>query len=1319
MSHTASAVRSSRLAALLISAGAASSVAIAQGQPDAAMLRFPDVSATHVCFVYANNIWLAPREGGTAVPVASPPGQSTFPKFSPDGKSIAFVGNYDGTREIYTVPLAGGVPSRVTHHPAGKSICDWTPDGSGILFLSNGWAGLARQTQLLTVPATGGLPEKLPMPYAGFGAISPDRQWVAFSPHSTDTRTWKRYRGGMATDLWLLNLKDGASRQITDWEGTDSLPMWSPKGDAVYYVSDAGPEHRLNIWSYAVSGGKRTQLTTFADDDVKWPSAGPGAKGEGEIVFQLGSQLMLLNLGTGKSTPVRATIPGAKPKVAVQAEDAAKTVRNAAISPSGKRVAIEARGDIWSAPAKEGPVRNLTSSNGVFERDPSWSPDGKWLAYFSDESGEYELWVRASDAKEPVADDKDDEKKDEKKGDEKASEEKKADAAPAADGEKDEAKDAAEKKEPKPKFKPAKLTTMGPGFRYSPTWSPDSKRIAFVDKAGMVQVATLKIDGEALSAELKDVDKDPWGGQPSLSWSSDSNWIAYDRAEGDLADSGIWLYNVKEGKSTRVVSAMFACGSPTFDRKGDYLYFRSLRSVTSPVYAANDTTFAYNDTDTILMVPLRADMKSPFAPKSDEEELKKDDKAKDKKDEKKDDKKPEEKKDGANGDAAKDKKDEPKPAEPAKPADDGVSGAWSGTATGGNIPGGGIPFTLALKVAADGKVSGRIESAMGAADISGTYEKASGDLAFAAQIGAAAVSFSGKLKDLEGSGKWSAGEDSGEWTAKRTAAPGADDKTETDKKDADKSKPKEVKIDLEGFERRAVPLPAVPGAFGRMVVSDDHKLIFARTSTRGSGPESGIKIIDPFADEKEEKTVVAAATQFDIAAGGKKLIVFRGGAVSIVDASAGGKSQAVSTANMRVMIDPRTEWRQMIHDVYRLHRDFFYEPTMHGVDWAKARDHYLKMIDDCANREDVAYVMAEMVSELNIGHAYISNPGDVEVAPTTAIGMLGVDWELATTPEGKGFRITRIHEGGPWDSDARGPLSQPSKKKDRVNVGDFLLAVNGSPVDVTKDPYASFIGLVDRATTLTVNAKPVMDGSEREVLVKPASGEVGLRYRSWIESNRKHVEEKSGGTIGYIYVPNTGVDGQSDLFRQFFGQRDKAALIIDERWNGGGQIPTRFIELLNRPVTNYWARRDGHDWVWPPDSHQGPKAMLINGLAGSGGDMFPWLFKQSKVGKVIGTRTWGGLVGISGNPGLIDGGVITVPTFGFYETDGTWGVEGHGVDPDIVVIDDPGKMTKGQDPQLDAAVQHLLAEIKTSGYTPAKRPPSPDRKGMGLPEKDR
>ncbi len=1274
-------------AALVVLAGTAR----ADVTPHAGMLRFPDVSADKVCFVYGNDVWVASKAGGVASPLTTPPGGESMPRFSADGKTIVFVGNYDGNRDIYTIPVAGGAPTRVTHHPGAETICDWTPDGK-ILFFTNGLAGLQRQTQLFTVDATGGMPQKLPVPYAAFGAISPDGTWLAYTPHTADTRTWKRYRGGMATDIWLFNLKDNSAKRITDWEGTDSQAMWVPGGDGrtLYYMSDAGPDHRLNIWKYDVTSGNREQVTKYTEDDVKWPSIGPGSAGKGEIIFQLGSELRLLDLATNRDSVITITIPGDRPTIRPRSVDAAKNIQGGTISPTGKRVAIEARGDIFSAPAKEGVTRNLTRTDGVFERDPAWSPDGKWIAYFSDESGEYELWIRPSDAKPP--EEKADDKKDDKKSGEAKKEEPKKDDA----------------KKPEPKPAPRKLTNLGAGFRSDAAWSPDSKSIVFHDQGGRLYLCAVE------SGETKLIDTDPWSNGPSTSWSSDSGWLAYSLSHHDSAQTSIWLYNMKSGQKTQVTSEFFASGSPAFDRKGEYLYFSSNREVSSPIYSDLDTTFVYTGTQRLYMMPLRADVKSPWLAKSDEEELKKDAAKKDdKKDEKKDEKKEDAKKEG---DKPADKSD--KPAGEQAAADDGISGSWSGSATGSgeNFPPGGVAFTMNLKVSPDGAVTGSITSVMGTGQVSsGTYDKATGQLTISITIGQEHATFTGTMKSGEGSGSWSAGNANGSWTAKRTnSASGGDEKAGEAKKD---EPPKEVKIDLDGMERRAIALPIGAGSFGQLAVSDDGKLIYARIPARGAGEPPSIKIFDPKDETKEEKTVTAGAGGFQISADGKKLLVFRG-ALSVMDAAAGGgKATTVPTTSMTKTIDPRHEWHQILMDTWRLERDYFYEPTMHGVDWAKARDHYMKMLDDCVSREDVAYVQGELISELNIGHAYITSPGDVEqpVAPVN-VGLLGCDFELVKDGANSAYKIVKIYEGGPWDADARGPLSQPGID---VKPGEFLLAVNGVPVDTSKDPWAAFIGTADQPTTLTIGKGPIADDKVRDVLVKPIGSEAGLRYRAWVERNREYIDKQTEGKVGYIYVPSTGVDGQNELFRQYFGQRAKPGLIIDDRWNAGGQIPSRFIELLNRPITNYWARRDGRDWPWPPDAAPGAKVMLMNGLAGSGGDCFPWMFRYCKLGKLIGTRTWGGLVGISGNPGLIDGGAISVPTFGFYKNDGTWAVEGHGVDPDLEVLDDPSKMVNGGDPQLDAAIAQAMSEIRDHPYTPPKRPASPNRSGMGIPPADR
>ncbi|HYE03170.1 MAG TPA: PDZ domain-containing protein, partial [Phycisphaerales bacterium] len=896
-----------------------------------------------------------------------------------------------------------------------------------------------------------------------------------------------------------------------------------------------------------------------------------------------------------------------------------------------------------------------------------------------------------------------------------------------------------------------RLTTDNGPFKYSPTWAPDSKSLVFWDKAGtsfLHVLATEEVkdkDGAvttpAKPAETRKIDTDPWGSRRPMSFSHDGRWLAYARGHEDArGSSNLWVYDTRSGERHQLTSGMFDDSDPAFDRKGEFLYFVSSRNFR-PIYSELDTTFIYNGSEVVLAVPLRADVKSPFLPVSDEETWK--GKPGEKKDEeKKDGEKKEGDKDEADKKDDADKEDPEKKGEPGKPdpgkeddgdkpdepddaekkpaaepvKDDGVSGTWAGKATGPEpVPAEGFPFTLKLTLNADGTVSGTMTSAIFTGAVTGSYDAATRALTLNLSIGATPVTITLTIDGPRMSGSATVEGRTYQLSAERTA-PAGQDVADPEK---EKPKSKDVVIDLAGFERRAIQIPIKPGNFGGLAVNDKGHLVFARLPVGGEGT-AAVKVFDPKDEKKEEKEIASGTAAFELTPDGKKILLARGQSYTIQDASAGSAAAAksVPTTGMTAMINPREEWRQILNDAWRIQRDFFYVANMHGVDWPAVKEQYARMLADCATREDVAYVLAEMISELNVGHAYVTSPGDVQQQPTVPIGTLGCDFELVPAAEGlpAAYRITRIYRGADWDSDAQGPLSQPGVD---VKEGDFLLAINGVPLDTARDPWAALQGMAGRTVTLTVSQKQLLDDAAREAVVECAGSESNLRYRAWIEAKRAYVDQKSGGTVGYIYVPNTGIDGQSDLFRQFYGQVGKQALIIDERWNGGGQIPTRFIELLNRPATNYWARRDGKDWTWPPDSHQGPKCMLINGLAGSGGDMFPALFKQNKIGPTIGTRTWGGLVGISGNPGLIDGGYVSVPTFGFYEKDGTWGIEGHGVDPDVEVVDDPALMVDGGDPQLDKAIQLMTQAIKTNGYTPPKRPADPDRRGMGIRDEDR
>ena len=568
-------------------------------EPHGGMMRYPDVSTTHIVFVYADDIWVVPRSGGGASPLASPSGGEAFPRFSPDGRTIAFNGNYDGNNDIYTVPREGGIPQRVTYHSSSERLCDWSFDNR-LVFAMSGLGGLARQAQLFAVQQLGGLPKRLAVPYGGYGVISGDGQWLAYTPRNRDFRTWKRYRGGWASDIWLFHLGNHTSKKITDWEGTDTIPMW--QGRKIYYLSDAGQYHRLNIWCHDLETKGTRQITRFKEYDVKWPSNGPGPDGGGEIVFQYNAKLYLLDLSTEQTSPVNISIPGARPKLRPTRKDVTGRLSNWYVSPKAKRVLVEARGDIWSLPAKNGTPRNLTRTSGIAEREPSWSPDGKWITYISDESGENELVMRPADGQ----------------------------------GE------------------PQTVTDMGPGYRYQGVWSPDSKWMVITDHESKFYLFNIE---QRETRYFDRIDISGWNqGVPrGFRWSPDSQWLAYTKPNADNMNT-ITLYNVQKDELHEVTEGMFTDYLPTFDRKGDFLYFFSEREISQPRNADAGLTFIYQDTAVLHAIALRKDVSNPFKAKSDEEDV-------EKKDQDEEDEKEEEK----NNEAIK---------------CDGIIGHWGGIITG-------------------------------------------------------------------------------------------------------------------------------------------------------------------------------------------------------------------------------------------------------------------------------------------------------------------------------------------------------------------------------------------------------------------------------------------------------------------------------------------------------------------------------------------------------------------------------------------------------------------------------------------------------------
>jgi len=1076
-------------------------------QIDARMLRYPAVSRTQIAFVYAGDIWLVAKAGGVAHRLSTPAGEESFPRFSPDGERLGYTADYDGNPDIYVVPAGGGTPVRVTHNPAPDRMLGWFPDGQSILFATSMTAGKDRFNQFYRVPATGGLPEMLPLPYGEFGAVAEDGRRLAYMPQTRDFRTWKRYRGGLAPEIWLFDLVAHTAKNLTQDPANDAQPMWH--GDTLYFLSDRDANKRGNIWALNVDTGAKRQVTHFEEYDVRFPSIGPS-----DIVFESGDRLYRLELPGEAVHEVKVEVVTDRATLRPRTVKVAKLITNPGISPSGKRVLLEARGGVFSLPAEHGVVTDLTPGSSAASRFPAWAPDGKNVAYWSDRSGEYELYLRPADGT----------------GTER------------------------------------KVTSLGPGFRYRLAWSPDSKKLAFVDNRMQIQLC------DVASGKATVIDKAHSFLEGSLqgfraNWSADSRWLAWSRdLESGL--NALFLYDTKASALHQVTAGYYNDAGPVFDPDGNYLYFLTNRSFT-PVYSDLDNTWIYPNTTLLAAVPLRKDVASPLAPRNDVE--------------------------------GQDEKDEEKAPDAAK------------------------------------------------------------------------------------------GKDSKEGSA---AA----------KKDAAKAKepPKPVEIDLPGFEERIVVLPAAPGNYDR-VAAISGKILYRRLPRAGEPEGAKSPLVSWDVKEREEKTVVEDVDGFDLSADGSKVLAWKKEDYAIVEPKPDQKlEKKLATKDLERTIDPPAEWRQIFDDAWRFERDYFYDPGLHGVNWTEMRQRYGRLLEDAVTRFDVNFVLGEMIAELNSSHSYRGG-GDLEEGPKRGVGMLGVDFSL----ENGAYRIKRILRGAPWDTEVRSPLDRPGVN---VKEGDYLLAVDHVAVDTSKDPWAALQGLAGKTLVLTVNAVPTTQGA-REVLVEPIESEGRLRNLAWIEHNRRKVDEATKGRVGYVYVPDTGQNGQTELVRQFSGQFHKDGLVVDERFNSGGQIPDRFVELLNRPLYNYWAIRDGRDSQWPPVAHPGPTVMLINGWSGSGGDAFPLYFKQAGLGPLIGTRTWGGLIGVSGSPSLVDGGGVTVPTFAIYSTDGRWIVEGHGVEPDIEVVDDPSLMQDGGDPQLDRAIQEVLKRLEASPPRRPARPAYPNRSG--------
>ena len=1059
-----------------------------KAEEDVRLLRFPDIHDDLIAFVYAGDIWTVDAEGGNARRLTSHKGLELFPRISPDGRWIAFSGQYSGSRQVYVMPAEGGTPRQLTwYNDAGMMpprggfdhvVLDWTPDGKHIIFRANRTPYGRRNGKYFKVSLKGGLEEPLAIPEGGFGVLSPDGNSMCYTPISREFRTWKRYKGGRAADLWIYDLKKNHSRQITDFEGTDQIPVWH--GNKIYFASDR--TQTLNIHSYDLESGSIEQITHHKNFDVMWPSGS-----DGKLVYEHGGYIHKLDLPSGQSEKITVNIRFDNPNILPYHEKVKEDIHSYNLSPKGNRAVFDARGDIFSVPKENGNIRNLTHTQGVREIYPGWSPDGRYLHWISDKSGEYEIYL----------------------------------------------------KENKAGAEPRQLTQRSSAWKYQPVWSPDSKMLLYSDRTLNLKL----IDVE--SGQEKVITRARYNEIRDYSFSPDSRWITYTKG-GDNGQDAIWVYNIEREENHKLTGDTFNDLSPVFSQSGHYIWFLSNRDFNLS-FSDFEFDYLYNEATRIYALALQKDSPRIFEYKSDE-----------------------------------------------------------------------------VQVAGEG-------------------EKVS------------------EGPDSEKSG----------------------------------SEGKLISIDFEGIQDRVTVFPMSSGNYSNLQ-STGAGFIYI---SEGSLHQYDVK------QEKAEK-VMDNVRRAVVAADGKHMLYRYNSDYGIAPLAAGQSAGTgkLDLGDMMMKIDPPTEWRQIYRDGWRIFRDFFYVSNLHGLDWKRIREKYAQLLPHLSHRADLDYIFGEMVAETNTGHCYV-NYGDFERVDRIETGLLGA--RLSPDQDAGYHQITRIYPGENWNDSRRSPLTEQGVD---VGEGDYLIRIDGQKVDASENPYRYLENKVDRVVEITVNDKPTEEGAS-SYKITPVESELSLMYLDWVQTRRKMVDELSGGRIGYIHVPNTSVDGNRELFRGMYAYHHKDALIIDDRYNGGGFIPDVMADLLDRETLSYWHRQGLEPSRTPAVAHDGPKAMLINHYSSSGGDAFPYYFRKKGLGKLIGTRTWGGLVGMSGNASLVDGGYIAVPRFGIFNEEEQWIIEGIGVYPDIRVVDTPHKVARGQDPSLEKAVEVLLEQLEEEAPEEVNPPRDPDRSG--------
>ena len=1090
---------------------------------DTKLLTQPAIGKTHIAFVYANDLWVSGLDGKNVRHLTTDLGIESYLAFSPDGSLIAFSAQYEGNMDVYIVPVIGGVPKRLTWHPSADLVQCFAPDGQAVLFASPRSSYTGAHLRLYTVPIRGGFPEQLKVPYAYRAVYSPDGKKIAYNPLPDAFTQWKNYRGGRNSVIWILNTGDYSVEKIPQPEGrsNDPGPMWI--GEKIYFLSDRNGE--FNLFSYDTKTKEVKQLTAYKDYPVLSASAGGG-----KIIYEQAGLLHIYDPQANKSMHLTIGVSADLNELRERYVKGARWVRNGSISPSGARAVLEFRGEIVTVPAEKGDPRNITLTPGIHERSPLWSPDGKSIAYFSDESGEYELHVRSQDGKGET--------------------------------------------------KKFKLT--GAGFYDSPEWSPDGQKIVFADNSW--SLSWIDIRTGAVKKIASEYLYGPSRARTIYSaWSPDSKWLVYTLNSTTYIQK-VLAYSIEQDKSYPITDGLSEVSEPVFDASGKYLYFFASTDA-GPVKQWFDLSSAdIRMTSSIYVVALTKEAPNPLAKESDEE----------------------------------------KGTPPDKPASD---------------------------KAVQEKVS------LPKTDVKGAPAE--------------------KPKDEK-------------------------------PKDAPAAKPADAfKIDFDGLLHRILALPIPAGSYRNLVAGEAGQIYYLENpsgigSAAAPGPGGGATLHKYDFKARKDEVVLSGISGFELSADKKKILYISSQnwfITGLAPKPQPGQGRLNIDA-IEVKINPTSEWKQIFDEAWRINRDYFYAPNMHGADWPAMKKKYEVFLPDLACRNDLNRVIQWMCSELGVGHHRVGggdSPFEIKSVPG---GLLGADYSV----ENGRYRFKKVYGGLNWNPELRSPLTEPGVD---VKAGEYLLAVNGKDIRPPANLYAMFENTAGKIVEITVG--PNADGSGgRTVQVVPIASESALRNRDWVEGNLKKVEQATGGRVAYVYVPNTSTLGLIYFKRYFYPQAEKDAIIVDERFNGGGSLADYYIDHLRKPFVSYWAMRYGADLKAPSASIDGPKVMLIDEMAGSGGDLLPWMFRKFKLGQLIGKRTWGGLVGTLGFPVLMDGGSVTAPNLAILTEEG-WVVENVGVPPDIEVEMNPADVIAGHDPQLEKAIEVVMDELRKNPPKKFQRPPYPIR----------